>query len=382
MKKVLFDLCATQPNKSGKRHGGGIYGETILERIVEKKLAVAVFYDSSKWLNPKIEGLLLKNKIASYDIQENSLQSIIDTHKIDILYTPLIQNYIDGLKNCQIKATEHGLRYVELPLDIYRFKYRKELNLKEVVRFVLRKCFPQMMLNRCKHLWEKRLAKGYDLVTVSEHSAYSLMTFLPTLGRIEVFYSPLHYIEEENADTNKEGYFLLVSANRWEKNNYRAIVALDRLFSQGFLEGHNVIITGANSIRDFRYELKKPERFDFKGYVSDAELKCLYKHAFCLVYPSLNEGFGYPPLEAMQYGTPIIASPFSSIPEICGDAVLYFNPFSIEEIMNRMLMICDKEKYATLAAKGKQRFEIIKKRQDEDLDKLINYIYEMPKSII
>lgn len=57
------------------------------------------------------------------------------------------------------------------------------------------------------------------------------------------------------------------------------------------------------------------------------------------VYPSLNEGFGYPPLEAMRYGVPVIASPYSSITETCGGGALYFNPTSIEEIMNRMMMV-------------------------------------------
>ena len=377
MSKVLFDICATQPNNSGKRHGGGIYGETVMERIIERKLPFEAFYDSSKWLNPRIEELLRKSNIMLHDLQRTSLQRIVDDSNIDILYTPYILNYIRGVKNCKVKATIHGLRYLELPLDFYRFKYRKEVKLKEITRFWLRKCWPQKMQDRNKRLWEDRVKAGYDLVTVSEHSAYSIKTHLSVHRDIKVFYSPLRYKEVDKSDIVKQDYFLLVSANRWEKNNYRAIVALDRLISQGQLEGHNVIVTGASSAYEFRYKLSNPGKFTFKGYVSDVELKDLYKHAFCLVYPSLNEGFGYPPLEAMQYGTPVIASPFASIPEICGNAALYFNPFSIEEMMNRMLMICDERIYASIVANGKERFEIVKKRQSEDLDKLIDYIFEM-----
>ena len=100
----------------------------------------------------------------------------------------------------------------------------------------------------------------------------------------------------------------------------------------------------------------------------------LYANALVFVYPSLNEGFGYPPLEAMKYGVPVIASPFSSIPEVCGGSVLYFNPFSVEEIMNRMLMIMDDNLHYEYSQKALLRYSEIKRKQDEDLNRLIDYI--------
>ncbi|HEX7574219.1 MAG TPA: glycosyltransferase family 1 protein [Bacteroidota bacterium] len=64
------------------------------------------------------------------------------------------------------------------------------------------------------------------------------------------------------------------------------------------------------------------------GYVDDRELARLYAGAIALVYPSRYEGFGMPPLEAMTIGCPVIASRMSSIPEVCGDAALYVDPWS------------------------------------------------------
>lgn len=58
MKKILFDLTATQPIGSNKRHGGGKYGEVVLRRILERGLPVACYYDSNKWLNPDMKSLL------------------------------------------------------------------------------------------------------------------------------------------------------------------------------------------------------------------------------------------------------------------------------------------------------------------------------------
>src|SRR5690606_4669631 len=78
----------------------------------------------------------------------------------------------------------------------------------------------------------------------------------------------------------------------------------------------------------------------YVGYVSDEELRALYEHAGCFVYPSFYEGFGFPPLEAMSLGCPVIVANTSSLPEVCQDAAIYINPDqpmelakSIEKIM-------------------------------------------------
>jgi glycosyltransferase involved in cell wall biosynthesis len=68
------------------------------------------------------------------------------------------------------------------------------------------------------------------------------------------------------------------------------------------------------------------------GYVADSDLAHLYRAAAAFVFPSLYEGFGLPPLEAMACGTPVISSNASVMPEVLGDAALYFDPYNIEDI--------------------------------------------------
>lgn len=68
------------------------------------------------------------------------------------------------------------------------------------------------------------------------------------------------------------------------------------------------------------------------GYVSDAELRALYENAGVFVFPSLYEGFGLPPLEAMSLGCPVIASRAASMPEVCGDGAVYFEPHDDGEL--------------------------------------------------
>ena len=112
------------------------------------------------------------------------------------------------------------------------------------------------------------------------------------------------------------------------------------------------------------------------GYVEDNVLCQLYHDAYCLIYPSLNEGFGYPPVEAMSFGIPVIASSFSSISEICDYAALYLNPYSIEEIMNRIIKISIPDIHAEYSERAKKRYADVYRRQKEDLDGLVDFIYD------
>lgn len=92
------------------------------------------------------------------------------------------------------------------------------------------------------------------------------------------------------------------------------------------------------------------------GLVSEKILKELYVNAMAFVFPSLYEGFGLPPLEAMAMGTPVIASSASCIPEVCGDAALYFAPYNIESMEQAMNKIFyDPMIQKNLIDKGKEQ---------------------------
>jgi glycosyltransferase involved in cell wall biosynthesis len=80
------------------------------------------------------------------------------------------------------------------------------------------------------------------------------------------------------------------------------------------------------------------------GFIDDNELPIAYAGAMAYVTPSLSEGFGWPPLEAMACGTPVISSKESCMPEILGDAPIYFDPYDIDDIARAMMKISDDEK--------------------------------------
>ena len=96
----------------------------------------------------------------------------------------------------------------------------------------------------------------------------------------------------------------------------------------------------------------------FLGPVSTDELRILYQDAEALVYPSLYEGFGLPPLEAMAAGTPVIAMPFSSVPEAAGDAALYAEGLLPEELAHSMERVANSPALrAELRARGLARVQ-------------------------
>lgn len=82
------------------------------------------------------------------------------------------------------------------------------------------------------------------------------------------------------------------------------------------------------------YEKRGYKNIHFTGFVSDTERDWLFTKAKAYVFPSLMEGFGLPPLEAMAYGTPVVSSNASCMPEILGDAAEYFDPYNVNDMAN------------------------------------------------
>lgn len=373
--KLLYDLSATQPNPSGKRHGGGRYGEIILLRMVERGMKFGCFYDSSKWLNSEMREACERGGIMLHDVYGSSVVRIVNEYGYTRVYSCLPDKKLLSQTCCEVYGTVHGLRDLETPYDSIFYYYRHPV--KEWLKFLVTNILLPWYRHRCFCGYSRYINTSFRLVTVSEHSRFAFLSFFSELkdDKMRVYYSPnTSRPKKLERNPNAPRYFLAVSGNRWEKNNLRAVMAFDRLVSAGRLpQDICMVVTGTRG-NSFRYRLQNPSRFSFPGYVDDDVLERLYADAFVFVYPSINEGFGYPPIEAMRYGVPVIASPLSSMAEVCAGGVLYFNPFSVEEIMNRMMMIIQPEVYNEYVRKGLEQHQKIVKRQRRDLDGVIDYI--------
>ena len=93
----------------------------------------------------------------------------------------------------------------------------------------------------------------------------------------------------------------------------------------------------------------------FLGYVQEADLRVLYSAAKLFVYPSLYEGFGLPPLEAMACGAPVITSNTSALPEVVGDAAILIDPYNSEKLCQAMHMVLGNDGLRIKNATAKSR---------------------------
>ena len=290
MKKLLFDLSVTQPAFTSKRHGGGIYGEIVLKKIIELNYNVIVAYNSSLWLNPDIKALCESHDVKMADISKIGILDAIDEIKPDIFYSPQPLGDFYKSKNCDMVVTIHDLREIELQLDSKMF-WRYTQGLKMQLKLWFQFFFPSYLKMR-KHNRIANYVRNPEIrfVTVSNHTLSSLRLFYPELSEVDipVYYSPSTINEVALSRKRPADYFLLVSGDRWEKNNLRAIIALDELRSAGFLMDKKVVVTGVDSVKRYRYRIKNPDMFEFVGYVEDADLHQLYHDAYCFFYPTIN----------------------------------------------------------------------------------------------
>jgi glycosyltransferase involved in cell wall biosynthesis len=144
-------------------------------------------------------------------------------------------------------------------------------------------------------------------------------------------------------------YFLWVGANSPRKNLNRLLVAFESLRADSpYVQ---LILAGPKPTRVAAW----PSGVRHLGYVSQSVLDLLYLGAQALVYPSLYEGFGAPILEAMAYGTPVITSNRSSMPEVGGNAALIVDPLSVAAIKTAMAQCLDVQTRNELGLRGRLR---------------------------
>jgi glycosyltransferase involved in cell wall biosynthesis len=390
---ILFDLSATQPDL-GKFHGGSEYAKSILNQllIMRQNGEMALFFDPDRWLDPTAGRKVREAGMQLFEVRNNrELQTLVDSGAYGRVYSALPYRY-GGMDFSKVEFVFSilGLRAIEMPTDKYEWVYSRGFSrlLKYIYKNVNRGRYVEGIKSRFSELLGVP-AKRKTIIAISNHTKYSLLSNFPGLQPDEIFvmYAPRTRREIVIPQEGKvsatvlskfrvtpEKYFLLINSDRWIKNAFRAVKALDEVFSDHPGVDKTVLVLGSDN-PPFGKLIKNKVRFDFFGYASDIELESLYQSAYAFIYPTLNEGFGYPPLESMKYGTPAICSAVASTTEVCGDAVLYFNPFSVGEIKNRILYIVfepgARERYSAL---GKERSHLVAAKQDNMLNELCRLI--------
>lgn len=208
-------------------------------------------------------------------------------------------------------------------------------------------------------LKRKAIGRAQHIICISENTKNDLLHYYPSAaGKASVIYhgtTPLPIAPNPWVHAPHKPYFLYVGGRMPYKNFHVLLRAFasDSQLKQTF----DLVAFGGGAFSNEEKNLIKslgisPNVRQTQG--SDSELQYAYANATALVYPSLYEGFGFPPLEAMHADCPVILSNASCLPEVAGNAALYFDPFEEASLAEAMLRIANDESLRTgLIALGK-----------------------------
>ena len=178
----------------------------------------------------------------------------------------------------------------------------------------------------------------------------------------------------------EQPYILFVGTIEPRKNLSRLLRAFEHLKKECGIP-HRLVLAGGSGWRNEEIyrtaeQIYGSEDVVFTGYITEPEKNTLYRHASAFVFPSLYEGFGIPPLEAMHWGCPVVAADAASLPEVVGGAACLVRPedsLSIAEGLYRVLS--DEELRADLVRKGAARTAHF--TWDNSAEKLVNMCRDM-----
>ncbi|HAU30906.1 MAG TPA: glycosyltransferase family 1 protein [Desulfotomaculum sp.] len=232
----------------------------------------------------------------------------------------------------------------------FRFKQKYILTVHDITVFIVPKEHPVYRILFGKLLFPRTLKTADKIITDSNSTKKDLINYfnIPE-EKIKVIFlgvdEKFKPLDKEEINEVKQRYnlnfpFILYVGTLEPRKNIPTLIKAFYKLKKKNIE-HKLVITGKKGwkykkIFETIDKLNLQKNVTFTGYVSDEDLPALYNTADLFVYPSLYEGFGFPPLEAMACGTPVITSNTSSLPEVVGDAGIMVNPYDVDGLADAM----------------------------------------------
>ncbi|OPJ63369.1 glycosyltransferase family 4 protein [Clostridium oryzae] len=268
--------------------------------------------------------------------QQSYIPGNLAKENIDIYHVPQNGIGLCSAVNCRKVITIHDLIPYIMPETVgrgYLLKFLKEVpNILEI---------------------------SDGVITVSEWSKRDILKFFP-VDENKIFVTPLAAdIRYKPLDKNWARYmvakrlniklpFLLYVGGFSPRKNVKSLIMAFSNIINSLSKEFVLVIAGSlkddgNMLKELCDRLKISSNVFFTGFVEEDFMPILYSAAEVFVYPSLYEGFGLPPLEAMSCGTPVITSNVSSIPEIVGDAGILIDPYDTSNLVNALGTLLENE---------------------------------------
>jgi glycosyltransferase involved in cell wall biosynthesis len=285
----------------------------------------------------------------------------------NVLHTDLAAQF--NTRSCG-NLTGHAWEQLELPFYsqnslLLNFcntaplvKRRQIVTVHDATYFAMPETFSASFRMWYQFLLPKLGRRSLAMTTVSTFSKQELIRYnVASEHRISVISPSGEHIKKYPSDTGVfrkhqlTRPFVLAVSSQSPNKNFAALAA-----SLAHLPGRSFDVVIAGGRHPSFANVSSLGMVKQVGYVSNEELKALYEHASCFVYPSLYEGFGLPPLEAMACGCPVIVSNAASLPEVCGDAALYVDPHDPKTIAAQLEHLVSNESLQReLRQKGLER---------------------------
>ena len=389
--RLLFDLRSSQPSGRYLFNGGSEYVKRVFYEVKSRLSnddVLVCTYSSSLPFDNGLRATCEENGIQLLDLDSRDLAYFVDSLKISRVFLGVVQDFPDAEFSDDIELVFicHDVRNIEIEPKFSDFIFLSSFSgLRESLRSIARiiSFKPYIFLRR------RRLFKSYRkivdlalrekslMITDSEHSKYAFRSFFPDVPseRIIVLWVPeVKRIDQALVKVAgvETPYLLLLSADRWEKNARSILVALDRI-NVARSDKVKLVIVGELGQSWISMFTNGRDWITSLRYLSRPEYEWLLGNCAALLFPSLSEGFGYPPIEAMSLGKPVLASATSSIMEICGSAPIYFNPYNLKEVEARLRMFLDREPADYLEVIERRYLEILEKQRD-DLETLMHFL--------
>lgn len=216
------------------------------------------------------------------------------------------------------------------------------------------------------------IKRAKKIIAVSEFTKRDIMEqFKVRSEKIAVTYEGVFKTNKEQNIADKKiilGYnidkpYLLYVGNAYPHKNLEGLIKIMPKLREKFSDISLVLVGKEDYFykraKQYARKIIKKENFIiFPGFVPDKDLQILYKYALAYIFPSLYEGFGLPPLEAMSAGCPVISSDKTSMPEILGSAAYYFNPEKEDEFLAAIIkVVSDDRLKEDLRKRGYERIK-------------------------
>jgi len=242
-----------------------------------------------------------------------------------------------------------------------------------------------------RRLWHffidiKKLVKKSELIAVSKNTKRDIINYLEVSpDKINLIYPGLNKYEDNSPNIElSNGFkiderFILFFGNLEPRKNIESIITAFEIFCEKFpQENYKLVLLGAKSwkfqsiLRKYKNSVYK-DRIIFLGYLKEDEKNQILKKASLVIFPSFYEGFGFPILEAMHYGIPLICSSISSMGEVSNTASILIDPFNISDLLIAIENILfDNDLRDSLIAKEKKEAE--KFSWDKAVDEFLKLI--------